>query len=131
MLLLNSWLMEISLPVLDPVTVLLGFIIYFCQKNLAKQKCDHRAPVAPLGILESIRGLTGPRAPFIMLDMVKAVKSDIYSFSIGITVVGDPLVIQEILQDKDTEKPEKIYASFDFLTVGTKGVFTLPNIITS
>lgn len=66
-----------------------------------------------------------------MLDMVKAVKSDIYSFSIGITVVGDPLVIQEILQDKDTEKPEKIYASFDFLTVGTKGVFTLPNIITS
>ena len=126
MIYLLSSLIENSttLAVLVVATV---WIAIYAINGRAKKYDRPTPPFSSAGTLESIKGISGPNAPWFFLDMAKSVGSDVYALRVpipgGITVVGDPTTIREVLLDSKSDKPEAIYAPFVQIA-GSLGMFT-------
>jgi len=95
--------------------------------NYELRKKYKSPPLAPAGMWETMQSLGGSNAPWFVLDMAKKAGSYIYKVRIplpgGVYVVGNPLLMREILLDKTTDKPKEIYSDFDVIS-GATSIFS-------
>ena len=91
------------------ITVFIFVTTYF---NIKQEKT---IPLAPAGMLETMQNMSGPNAPWFLLDMAKRTNNDIFRLRLpipgGVYCVGCPNTARKILLDSKTDKPEKIYKS--------------------
>jgi cytochrome P450 len=110
--------------------LLVCLTVYFNSNSYKNKKQDDRPPVAPAGILKTVQSIGAKDAPFFVEEMAKKTGSDIYRIRLPLPyrvyVVGDPTTTREILLDKETDKPEATYESFDNIA-GAKNMFTRRN----
>ncbi len=87
-------------------------------------------PFAPVGFLKAATGVSGLQAPWFLLDLARKTSSDIFKLPIpipgGFYIINHPAIAREILTDKSTDKPTKIYEPFANVA-GHENIFTRPN----
>ena len=115
-----SQVTNLHLTVFSALIVFASLAFVFLIQN-GKQNRKKVPPLAPVGILESMEGMS-TNAPFFLQDMLKATGSDIIRLSLpiygGAYAVGDPTAIRAIFTDKTSEKPAQVYAPIDYVTGG-------------
>lgn len=104
--------------------ILIYAVSYFSHKH------GKTIPLAPAGMLETIQNMSGPNAPWFLLDMAKQINSDIFRLSLpipgGVYCVGCPITTREILLDAKTDKPKQIYKAIGEL-FGTDNIASRSN----
>lgn len=99
-----------------------------------KQKAGRESrypPLAPAGIGETMKQISGSNYPWFMLRMAKEAKS--FTFRVNVPILGTPMVCavgdvethRAVLTHRLTERPiELFYKTFDNVTGGIPSIFT-------
>lgn len=103
------------------IIVIISILSYF------KRKDGKLAPLAPAGMMETLRSIGGPNGPWFVLKMKECTNSDIFRVRIptprGAYFVGCPDAAREVLLDKKSDKDRLTYSVFDSIT-GQASIFS-------
>lgn len=125
-------MMEVSTKQRLAVAVPLAAATYYLYTKSKTKVVDPTVvPYAEAGMLETIRKLSGPEAPFWMIETARKLGQMVYKMNLplagGTYIVGDTDLVLKILQDKTTDKPEALYSVFSKVTGGIPNIFTSTN----
>ena len=119
-----------TLAVAVPLAAATYYLLVY-TKNKSKAVDPTVVPCAEAGMLETIRKLSGPEAPFWMIETARKLGQFVYKMNLplagGTYVVGDTDLVLKILHDKTTDKPEALYSVFSKITGGLSNIFTSTN----
>lgn len=109
-------------------TVLILLLIFLIT-NMNKNQ-NETVPLAPVGMIETIRKMGGPNKPWFMLEMSKQLKSNIFRLNLpisgGFYCVGCPTTNRAIQLDEKTNKAVNIYKSLNTI-VGYENMHSRSN----
>ena len=87
------------------------------SRSTAKNK-KSLPPMAKIGILETIKHLSGTDSPYVLVEITRNLQSNIFRLNLNaiffcpmVVTDGDPKVTGEILIDPLTTKPDQMYKS--------------------
>jgi cytochrome P450 len=88
-------------------------------------------PMAPTGLFETMKSLSGTDSPWFFLETARELKSCVFRLKLAaifgcpmFAVVGDHKLAQKVFTDPLTTKPEEFYSSMEGMTGGIPNLFT-------
>ena len=99
------------------------------EQKLEASTTKPKPPMAPVGMMETIREVAGNQAPFFLLRLARELGPSVPIFGIPIPLMGGMYVVasgelqRQIMNDKRSDKPKKLYGKFE-IPGNPAGIFT-------
>lgn len=98
--------------------------------NGQRERQGRYPPLAPAGMGELIKQISGSNYPWFMLRMAR--ESNSFTFRVNLPILGTPMVVavgefetqRLVLTDRKSERPLEFYKTFNNVTGGVASMFT-------
>lgn len=111
----HSWSMIVVAGIVTLVAVLI--IPYYFNNNKTTTTNAKTLPFAPISFWECVTRMSGPDAPWLVLELSKKMSRINFRLPLplaraGVYVVAEPKLLKKVLLDRHTDKPRDVYKTF-------------------